>query len=136
MLIRRLVLPPLALFTVLVAACSGSAGAPSGGSEEVSRGTISSPEQAFERVRSQDARFAQVERKNADIIGQCCWYQAQSTDAGYTVLVHVGWGDCPSGCIHKHEWTYTVGRDGAVVLASETGDKIPPGNFPPDGGDT
>jgi hypothetical protein len=50
----------------------------------------------------------------------------------------VGWGDCPSGCIYRHEWVIevqpTVAGDGsvsyAVRLLSESGDPIPAGGVP------
>ena len=41
------------------------------------------------------------------------------------MVVRIGWGDCESGCIHEHRWTYEVGS-GAPRLLSETGDETPP----------
>jgi len=135
MLIRRIVLPPFALVALLVAACSSGAGASDGGSSDALERNVSTPEQAYQRLANLDAKFARLERKNPDMIGQCCWYEAVPTDTGFEVLIHIGWGDCPSGCIHKHEWTYTVGRDGTATLLRETGDPMPPGGVPAGSGD-
>ncbi len=35
-----------------------------------------------------------------------------------------GWGDVPSGCIHKHYWTFSV-KEGNIILVNETGDELP-----------
>ena len=34
-----------------------------------------------------------------------------------------GWGDCPSGCIHRHSWEFTVKPDGTMILR-EFGDPL------------
>jgi hypothetical protein len=40
-----------------------------------------------------------------------------------TYVIMKGWGDCFSGCINKHFWTFTVGVDqSSVTLDSESGD--------------
>ena len=36
-----------------------------------------------------------------------------------------GWGDCPSGCIHRHSWEVTLLPDGDLRLR-EYGDPLPP----------
>ncbi|RUT78515.1 hypothetical protein [Ancylomarina longa] len=36
-----------------------------------------------------------------------------------------GWGDCPSGCIHRHYWDLSVSGSGIVELIRESGDKLP-----------
>ena len=64
------------------------------------------------------------------MIGQCCWYEVTEAADGWDVLVHAGWGDCPSGCINKHEWTYSVSQTGEVELTGETGDPVPAGELP------
>ncbi|CAL8111195.1 unnamed protein product [Orchesella dallaii] len=36
-----------------------------------------------------------------------------------------GWGDCPSGCINKHFWTFTIGPDAnSVKLVEEKGSDL------------
>ncbi len=35
------------------------------------------------------------------------------------------WGDCPSGCIAKHWWTFSVNIDGFVEFMGEFGDELP-----------
>jgi hypothetical protein len=44
---------------------------------------------------------------------------------GVTLRFSVGWGDCPSGCIHRHTWTFHVGLSGTVSLVSITGSSLP-----------
>jgi hypothetical protein len=60
------------------------------------------------------------------MIGACCWYEVTPLDDGYQVKVTIGWGDCPAGCIEKHEWTYAVAPDGRVGLINETGPSLLP----------
>ncbi len=56
-----------------------------------------------------------------------------------TLTYSAGWGDCPSGCIHEHQWLIEVtptastsaGKyDYAVKVISESGDPVPPGGIP------
>jgi hypothetical protein len=62
------------------------------------------------------------------MIGACCWYSAVPTSNGaFEVMIEIGWGDCPAGCVSKHDWLYTVGSDGAVALARESGPEVPIG---------
>jgi hypothetical protein len=82
-----------------------------------------------------DPRFTGLQAKNPDLIGGCCFYEATPTAHGYQVLVELGWGDCPAGCINRHRWTYAVTSDGTTTLVSETGDPVPAG-FPANGGTT
>lgn len=35
------------------------------------------------------------------------------------------YGDCPSGCINQHEWTFKVFVDGNVEFVSESGNSLP-----------
>jgi hypothetical protein len=37
----------------------------------------------------------------------------------------VGFGDCPSGCIGRHYWTFRVFEDGRVTFQGESGDPLP-----------
>jgi hypothetical protein len=43
--------------------------------------------------------------------------------ADNTYTFYKGWGDCPSGCINEHYWTFKVDEDN-VTLVKETGDRI------------
>ena len=79
---------------------------------------------------AEDPRFAGFGPQDPDMIGQCCWYEVTEAGDGWNVLVHAGWGDCPAGCINKHEWTYSVSPTGEVELTGETGDPVPAGELP------
>ena len=136
----------LVVLLVVVGACSSSAGAsappPTGSgpaaataaSGSAGSGPVTTPEAAAQRVIALDQRFATIGPKNPDLIGGCCFYEATTTADGFLVKVELGWGDCPSGCISHHRWSFAVGRDGTTTLLSETGDPVPSG-FPA-GGDT
>jgi hypothetical protein len=91
---------------------------------------VESPDEAAELVLGQNPAFGDLEPKDPDMIGQCCWYEASELDGGYQVLIRVGWGDCMAGCIHERTWTYAVTRDGQVGLISERGDPLQPGVLP------
>jgi len=147
---RRL---PLAasLLVLLVAACAASAstapsqpGASSSAAPSASAGSASagapasgeaptSAEEAAALVIGANQDFLGFKAKDPDAIGQCCWWTASPTTDGYRVVVHAGWGDCPSGCIENHEWVYTVSSAGEVKLEEETGDPVPAGGIPAGG---
>ena len=120
--------PPVPVSVPPVAAPSA---APSSGPGD--DGVVTTPEQAAAIVVALDPRFAGVGPKNSDVIGGCCFYDVSETSDGYMVTIDLGWGDCPSGCISHHRWTYTVAADGTTTLVSETGDPVPAG-FPEGGG--
>ncbi len=86
---------------------------------------VGSPEEAAARVIASDSRFAGIARKNADLIGQGSWWEASVTSSGYRVHVQIGWGDCPAGCIDRHDWIFDVAADGTITLVEETGDPLP-----------
>jgi len=149
---RNPIRPPLALVlgaTLIVAACSTGA-ASSSPSQPASASSVpsasaaasaapsgaapASPDEAAELVIASDPRFLGFGPLNPDAIGQCCWYESTRTTDGYQVLIHAGWGDCPSGCIEKHEWTFNVSSAGVVSLLSETGDPVPAAGIPVGGG--
>jgi hypothetical protein len=87
-----------------------------------------------------EPRFAGIGPQNPDLIGQAAWYEAKPASGvgAFVVTIQVGWGDCPSGCIERHTWTYAVAPDGTVTLLSEGGDVVPPDAMPspPAGGGT
>jgi hypothetical protein len=100
---------------VLMAACSMSPSA--------------SPIDADEAVAvvvAEDALFAGIPPHDPDLIGQAAWSEISQTTEGWEVVVRIGWGDCPSGCIQEHRWTYAVSATGAVRLVGEAGDPLPP----------
>ncbi len=101
---------------ILVAACAQSPG----GSGK--------PTMAAEAARlalSQQARFAGIGPLDPSLIGQAAWYKVVPSGDGWEVLIRIGWGDCPAGCINEHRWTYAIGRDGRAKLVHEDGDALP-----------
>lgn len=74
---------------------------------------------------AQQARFAGIDPYDENLIGQAAWYKVTDAEDGWEVLIRIGWGDCPAGCINEHRWTYAVGRDGSVELTHEEGDALP-----------
>ena len=124
------------LFVVLlVAACSGAAstGTPSpppgepgaSSAPTLAPATITSVEAAAARVQEFNPSLAGIGPKDPNLIGGCCWWEGAEKGDGYTVTFEVGWGDCQSGCIERHSWTYAVDRDGAVTLVDESGSPVP-----------
>jgi hypothetical protein len=123
--LRSLALP--IVIPLLLAACAGSAAPatprPSGGA-----GSVDSAAAAAARVISVHPEFAGIVALNTELIGQCCWYEAVEAPGGYRVTIHVGWGDCPAGCIEKHEWAYSVSTgEGVIRLLGEQGPAVPAG---------
>ena len=80
---------------------------------------------AVRLVLAEQDRFAGIGPRDDDLIGQAAWYEVTQTDDGWQVVIRIGWGDCPAGCINEHRWTYAVARDGAVELTAEAGDPLP-----------
>lgn len=37
----------------------------------------------------------------------------------------LGWGDCPSGCLHGHSWHFRIHSNNLVEFAGEWGDQLP-----------
>jgi hypothetical protein len=109
------------LATVLVA-CGGGSTTASPSSSPVS---IDSPEAAAGIVAAKSPLFESIGPKDPNLIGQAAWWEAIPFNGAWRVTFRVGWGDCPSGCIDEHTWTYDVTRDGTVSLASETGPALP-----------
>lgn len=98
--------------------------------------TIGSGEQAAARVVEVAPYLEGIGPKDPNLIGGCCFWEATTTADGFDVVFEVGWGDCPSGCIERHRWTYSVSRDGAVTLISESGPPTPSGVPGASGGNT
>lgn len=109
------------LVVVVIGACStGSTPSPSTGA-----GAVSSAEEAVELVLAQDPLFAPIPPYDPDLIGLPAWTKVEPTADGWQVTVRIGWGDCPSGCIDEHVWTYEVTTAGEVTLRSEEGPEVP-----------
>lgn len=103
------------VIVLALSACAGSPGA-------------SGPTDAAAAARlalAQQARFAGIGPYDDTLIGQAAWYEVTATDDGWQVVIRIGWGDCPAGCISEHRWTYAVGRDASVELIHEEGDALP-----------
>lgn len=126
--------PALLLTSILVlAACSAAAGPSPSPSPAPSQSPVTSPEEAAAQVKAEHPEFAGLTPPNPDLIGACCWYEATAVEGGYQVVVTVGWGDCPAGCIDRHVWTFAVAPDGTVGLIGEEGPAVPAGQMPAEG---
>jgi hypothetical protein len=113
---------------VALAACgaggaveSGTAGA----SPTPSPVTIDSPEAAAEHVAALSPILEGIPARDPDLIGQAYWWAAEESGDGWRVTFEVGWGDCPAGCIDRHQWIYDVTRDGTITAAGESGPALP-----------
>jgi hypothetical protein len=93
---------------------------------------ITTPEAAMAAVVAAEPRFAGIGPREPGLIGQSAWYEAKPASGvgAFVVTISVGWGDCQSGCIERHTWTYAVTPDGSVRLLSETGAPVATGALP------
>jgi hypothetical protein len=135
----------LVLVIALAGCASGAAPAPSarpsaaapslvaspltGGSAKPG-GPVETPDEAAQLVIASDSKFEKVGKKDPELIGQCCFYEAARGQEGFRVRITVGWGDCPAGCIDRHTWTYDVSQNGEIKLIGQSGDPVPPGGIP------
>jgi hypothetical protein len=117
----RRAIRPAAAFAVLAAGLVLSACARAPGSS----GAATNAAQAAGVALSQQARFRGIGPFDATAIGQAAWYKVAASGDGWEVLIRIGWGDCPAGCINEHQWTYLVGQNGSVGLTHEEGDALP-----------
>jgi len=123
----------LGLVATSLAACgAGAAPSPTPGSTPTPIAVhVATPEEAAALVIASDPRFAGTIKLSPDIIGASRWWEAAAlADGGFQIMLTIGWGDCPSGCIDRHSWIYRVTADGLVTLESETGDPMPAGSLP------
>ena len=94
---------------------------------------ITTEAQAVARVVAVEPRFAGIQPRNDQLIGQAHWFEVvrgSGVDA-FFVTMRLGWGDCPAGCIDHHQWVYQVDPDGTVTLRSEEGSEpVPPEVWP------
>ena len=89
--------------------------------------TITSRDAAAAAVIATDPRFARIGEKRLDRIGACCFWTSTATATGYDVVIEIGWGDCPAGCINRHRWFYSVTTDGTIHLDREDGPPVAAG---------
>ncbi len=92
--------------------------------------SVGSATDAAAAVFAANPQLAALEPFDANKIGQCCFYRATQTADGWTVTAQVGWGDCPSGCVNRHTWTFAVDASGNVTPTAETGPAVPAGVLP------
>lgn len=131
-------LAALLIMVFLLAACSRSAAsAGAGGSATAGTssptpvassgaGRVATAEGAFATVKARSPWFDGVGPKNASIVGQAAWWQAKpAADGEWVLTVSVGWGDCPSGCINHHEWSWLVAPDGSLTFQGQNGPALP-----------
>jgi hypothetical protein len=133
--VRRLV--PLVIVLLVVAGCAASgtaASAPPSPAPAPSAEPVTSAEDAFDRIVALEPRLAGIQPLDPEMIGGSSWYEATEADGGYAIDVYVGWGDCQSGCIDHHTWTYLVATDGRVALVAEDGSDVPAAEWPSPGG--
>lgn len=123
---------------MLLAACAAAGGAtPSPNPSPSPRPTptpiaapVATPEEAAALVIASNPQFAGAMPLTPDVIGASKWWTAKPlAGGGYEIVLTIGWGDCPAGCINKHTWTFEVAPDGSLKLVSETGDPVP-GDLP------
>jgi hypothetical protein len=117
---RRPSVVPHARFLALILAAVVLAGCmPSPASSSISSA------EAVAAVLAQDPMFTGIESRDPDLIGQASWSEASETDDGWEIVIRIGWGDCPAGCISEHTWTYAVSPTGDVTLVDESGAPLP-----------
>ncbi len=87
-------------------------------------GTPLTGDSAAQLVLAEQARFAGILGVDPNLIGQSSWYEVVEAGTGWEVVVRIGWGDCPAGCISEHRWIYAVSGEGSVTLLREEGDEL------------
>lgn len=128
----RPTLPPVAflllVIALVVAACSV---APSSGPAASSTtlgggGPVASGLGAVEAIRDRVPLFDGFGIQNPDLIGQASFFTVDQVEGGWRVTFQTGWGDCESGCIDRHTWTWDVARDGTLTFLGEEGSPLAP----------
>ena len=114
----------LATFTLVITACASAGGAPTP-SPTAPPTSVTTTEQAARLVLATDSRFRSIGANDPNLIGQAAWYEARQAGDRFEVVVRIGWGDCPAGCIYEHGWTYEVASSGVVGLVGQTGPSVP-----------
>lgn len=129
----RTVLGFAVLVAVLAACGAGAAPTPTPASTVEPTPTpiivrVSSPGDAAALVIATNPLFTGTAELRPDVIGASKYWKAEALpNGGYRIELTIGWGDCPSGCIERHVWTFDVDATGGVKLVGETGDPVPSG---------
>lgn len=121
-------LAALAAMTVALATVLAACGPASTPGASATPEVRTAPEAAA-AVAASNPLFGGILERDANLIGQGESWEATPADAadpptGWMVVYEVGWGDCQSGCIDRHMWTYTVARNGTVAFQGETGSPL------------
>ena len=127
---RILRLIVISVAAMMVGACGGSASASSPASPSAPiGGPVRTESDAVARVIASEPRFSGITARDPGLIGQAAWYEVTPASGvgAFLVTMRIGWGDCPAGCIDKHQWTYTVDEAGTVTKTGETGPAVPSG---------
>lgn len=123
---RAFRLSALLAVAMAIAACGGGGATPTPPPVGSPGPTITTPAQAAARVGETDQRFLGIAEQSAALIGASAWWTAEAIpDGGFRVTFTSGWGDCPAGCINKHNWIFEVSAAGVVTPAGESGDPVP-----------
>jgi hypothetical protein len=124
---------PLLIAALLVAAACGSTAATA--TPEPSRGPVTTPRQAWAAVVAFEPRFGSITARDPNLIGQSAWFdvQAASGVGAFVAMVQIGWGDCPAGCIDRHDWTLAIAPDGTVTVVADEGPVVPVEQLPDSG---
>ena len=92
---------------------------------------VTTPQQAAERVGQTDQRFLGIPEQTDALIGASAWWISDPIEnGGFRITFTSGWGDCPSGCISRHNWLFEVTAAGVVTLVDESGDPLSSGATP------
>jgi hypothetical protein len=121
----------LAFVAMAIVGCA-SATSGTGSAPTPTPGPVVLPSDALARVVEHEPRLAGIPAFDSALIGQSSWYTVEPASGvgAFLVTARVGWGDCESGCIDEHSWTFAVAPDGTVTVMSESGPAIPPDAWP------
>jgi hypothetical protein len=61
---------------------------------------------------------------NAFHLSDSILIRPDARNGGWSLKIVVGWGDCPSGCIHGRAYTFEIDTSGATHLADVSGDPL------------
>jgi len=122
----------LAAFVVTLTVVLGACGGGQPGSTSPPAVDLPFETKAVAVALASDPRFRGFGPLDPNLIGQDRWYEVLPLGDGVRVRLHVGWGDCPAGCINKHVFDVDVDRSLAVTAVTESGDPIPAGLLPGD----
>jgi hypothetical protein len=121
----------LGLLAASLAGCAGGASS-IGPVATPSAVVVRTSADALGRVVALEPRLTGIQAFDSGLIGQSSWYTVEPASGvgAFVVTVQVGWGDCESGCIDKHDWVFAVAPNGDVTVLSETGPPVPSAAWP------